>query len=454
MAKYKTQKVLTKKHLARQERERRQTRMITGIAIGVIAMVILGIAYGLLNESLFLKWRPAITVNGESRSIHDFQVRVRVTRQSLISQYMQDIQLAQMFGVDPSTDSQMSQTLTQITQQLDSTTTLGSQAIDDMINDLLIRQYAKQNGITVTMAEVDNAAQAAFRFYPSGTPTPTLTPTELIYPTLDATQLALMTPTSTPSPTETPTPAPTSTPLPTATPGPTNTATPIPSPTPSATPYTIKGYQQQYQDALKNYSTLGLNEAEFRYIYFESSLYRDRVQAKVTADIAHQQEQVWARHILLADTDEATANEVRAKLIAGGDFTALAAQYSIDTSTKDKGGDLGWFGRGQMVAEFENAAFSMKVGEISQPIKSTYGYHIIQVLGHEVRPLTEQEYQNAVSTAFSTWLQTQRTNSKVVINDAYKNYIPTSPTLAQAQADQAATATSYVATYQAGGGQK
>ncbi len=64
-----------------------------------------------------------------------------------------------------------------------------------MVNDLLIRQYAKANGITVTAAEVEKAAQEALRYYPNGTPTPTLTPTELVYPTLDATQLALMTPT-------------------------------------------------------------------------------------------------------------------------------------------------------------------------------------------------------------------------------------------------------------------
>ncbi len=111
MAKNKSPKILTKKHLARQDRERRQTRMITGIAIGIIAIVVLGIAYGLLNDTLFLNWRPAVTVNGETRSLHEFQVRVRVTRQQLISQYMQYTQLAQMFGMDPNSDPQMSQSL-------------------------------------------------------------------------------------------------------------------------------------------------------------------------------------------------------------------------------------------------------------------------------------------------------------------------------------------------------
>src|SRR5512136_2516584 len=140
MAKNKAPKVLTKKHLARQERERRQTRIIMGIAIGIIAIVLLGIAYGLLNETLFLNWRPAVTVNGETRSLHEFQVRARVTRQQLINQYMQYIQLAQMFGMDPNSDTQMSQSLSQITSELDTPSSIGSQVIDEMVNDLLIRQ--------------------------------------------------------------------------------------------------------------------------------------------------------------------------------------------------------------------------------------------------------------------------------------------------------------------------
>jgi len=452
MAKNKSPKILTKKHLARQDRERRQTRMITGIAIGIIALVVLGIAYGLLNDTLFLNWRPAVTVNGESRSLHEFQVRVRVARQQLIGQYMQYTQLAQMFGMDPNTDPQLSQSLSQITQQLDTPSSVGGQVIDDMVNDLLIRQYAKSIGITVPATDVEKAAQEALRYYQNGTPTPTLTLTELVYPTLDATQMVLITPTFTPTSPPTATLGPTNTPRPTPTPDLTGTATPIPSLIPTATPYTINGYQQQYQDTLKSYSALGLNNSEFRYIFFESGLYHDRVQSKITANITHQQEQVWARHILVAD--EATAKDISVQLAAGSDFAALATKYSIDTGSKDKGGDLGWFARGKMVAEFENAAFSLKVGDISQPIKSTYGSHIIQVLGHEMRPLTDQEYQDAITTAFTAWLQAQRASSKVVTNNGWTNYVPTSPTLAQAQTNDAATATAYVATNKAKNGNK
>jgi len=96
-------------------------------------------------------------------------------------------------------------------------------------------------------------------------------------------------------------------------------------------------------------------------------------------------EQVRARHILVADRP--TADIVEAKLKAGGDFAALAKQYSTDASTKDKGGELGFFGRGQMVPAFQDAAFALPVGAISAPVKSPFGWHVIQV--EERKPATK-----------------------------------------------------------------
>lgn len=87
--------------------------------------------------------------------------------------------------------------------------------------------------------------------------------------------------------------------------------------------------------------------------------------------------EIRASHILVED--EATAQEVEAKLAAGEDFATLAAEYSIDTSNADKGGDLGYFGPGVMVPEFEEAAYALEEGEISEPVKTDFGYHIIMV---------------------------------------------------------------------------
>lgn len=103
-----------------------------------------------------------------------------------------------------------------------------------------------------------------------------------------------------------------------------------------------------------------------------------------------QGEQVQARHILIRMDANATAEEkekaaktigmIQEKLKKGESFTILAAQFSEDPGSKDKGGDLGYFGRGQMVKEFEDAAFATKPGETSAPVQTSFGWHLIHVL--------------------------------------------------------------------------
>jgi parvulin-like peptidyl-prolyl isomerase len=136
---------------------------------------------------------------------------------------------------------------------------------------------------------------------------------------------------------------------------------------------------------------MGLSERKFRALLEEDQVYTkfgEKVRkVKVSAkDIADAYTQVRARHILIKaeagkeKAAEADAKAVLAKVKAGEDFAALAKKYSQDPGTKDKGGDLGFFGQGQMVPEFEKAAFALKKNEVSNLVKSDYGYHIIQVV--------------------------------------------------------------------------
>ena len=79
---------------------------------------------------------------------------------------------------------------------------------------------------------------------------------------------------------------------------------------------------------------------------------------------------------------KAQAEGVLKRAKAGEDFAALAKQYSEDDSNKDKGGDLDYFGRGTMVPEFDQAAFAMKAGDISDLVKTSFGFHIIKLVDH------------------------------------------------------------------------
>jgi len=124
-------------------------------------------------------------------------------------------------------------------------------------------------------------------------------------------------------------------------------------------------------------------------------------------------EQVHARHILVADAE--TGEEVLARLDAGEDWASLAQEYSQDTSNKDTEGDLGWFPRGMMVAEFEEAAFSLEPGETSDLVQTDFGVHIIQVLEKGVREVDEQIYDSMLAQVFQTWMDEGRAAAEMTV---------------------------------------
>lgn len=110
--------------------------------------------------------------------------------------------------------------------------------------------------------------------------------------------------------------------------------------------------------------------------------------------------EIEARHILIRpaadgslDSARALVEDLKARVEAGEDFAALAQEYSADTGSGARGGDLGAFGRGRMVAPFEQAAFALQnVGDLSDPVETQFGVHLIQLTGAPERPTYDESY--------------------------------------------------------------
>lgn len=120
-----------------------------------------------------------------------------------------------------------------------------------------------------------------------------------------------------------------------------------------------------------------------RDVYFDKSV-KDTVSDTETKKFYDQQvgalkpeEEVRARHILVESKDK--ARELFEKILHGADFPGLAREHSKDPGSKDQGGELGFFSRGQMVPQFEEAAFKLKPGEVGEPFETQFGWHIVKV---------------------------------------------------------------------------
>lgn len=183
------------------------------------------------------------------------------------------------------------------------------------------------------------------------------------------------------------------------------------------------GGEESFNNALQFY---GVTRADMEYD-IEMNLYLERLLEPVieiteeemkeyfeeNKDSFAQKEEVKARHILVED--EETAHEIKEKLDNGADFEELAKEYSTDTGTKDKGGDLGYFTKGKMVKEFEDVAFSLAVGEISEPVESQYGFHIIKVedkkdakeanYEESKEAIREKIFEQKYPEAYNNWIQ-------------------------------------------------
>lgn len=420
MSKTSAPKIVSKKHKARLERENQQRKLFLIIASVIFAVIILVLVYGVIDQTVLQFKKPVAKVDDQVIRAKDFITMVKFQRYQLNQQALQYDSLRQLFASDPNNASQFDTYIQQIQSQMDNSELLGSQVLDTMINDVIINRYAEENGITVTDEEIKKALQDQFGYYPEGTPTPAGTPTPYATSTLNPTQNAIIT--------QTPTLEPTVTLEATVTTEAENTPqapTEEPTAMPTATAYTENAYQENYQAMIARFSEIDFTENDILKL-MRNQLISEKVTAAVVTDIQTSEEQVWARHILVATLEEALA--VKQRLNNGEDFAALAAELSTDTGTKDVGGDLGWFGKNTMDPAFEEAVYGLQIGEISNPVQSQFGYHIIQLLGKEVRPQTASRIQQLEQTAFSDWLTAQKADLIIEKYDnVWQKIVPTTP---------------------------
>jgi parvulin-like peptidyl-prolyl isomerase len=402
MTKQRAPQRISKKHLARAERERIQVRWLLGviIAIAVVAIGILG--YGWIDSVYIQPKKTVVTVNEDTITQGEFQGRIRIHQRELLGQLNSYMQMEQLFASDPQTLASIQELQNQIRTQLAYPELIGQEVIYSMIRETLIRQEAEKMGIRVLPEEIERRIQHSFGFYPEGTPTPFPTPTP------DATRVAAIAAASE----STPEPSPTST-LPQ-------------TPFPTATPYVLEAYEVDYEQFLDSLSDFGISESDF-FVYIEAQLLEEKVREQFDPEIDRMAEHVLLQHILIFD--EEIAQEALEQLESGDTWADIVLEYSEDQNSRESSGDLGWKTLDDMVrflGQMGLAAFSAQVDEIVGPIESQYGWHLLRIIDRQDREILEAAYQEAVDNAFETWIDDLTTEAEITVVDDWQDHLPLS----------------------------
>ena len=447
------QRELTRKEERLRQRDRERHRLLyTGLGIAIGAALLL-VVVGIVYQLFVLPNRAVASFDGQEIAARDYQKRAKLEQSNLQNQLLQYTQMEQQFGNQGFFTTQINQ----LQATLSSPFALGQQTLDSMIRERVIEREAAARNITVTDDEVEEALRQEIANARGLVTVPQATATAQAAADATATA-ALWTPT--PEPTVAASAAVTATEDMTGTAAVTDTgavsetaapeATPTPMP-PAAiiTDTALSEGLQSLEDSIKSISGMTLDE--YRNIIRARLLGGKLAKVIGEEQVAATSEQVHARHILLREItptpeptplpegaptleptptatalpegaptptptpaprtrDEALAlaTDLRGRLEQGEDFATLAEEYSDDTGSAAQGGDLGWFAQGTMVAPFDEAAFSLPVGQISEPISTTFGIHLIEVLDKDpARAKDAAQLEQERAQAFDTWLQEQ-----------------------------------------------
>jgi foldase protein PrsA len=361
---------LTRKQLSRREKERRQRLTLIGVAIGIGCLIAAVLGYGAYQELVAKPGAPVATVNGVAITRQAYEKRVLLQRMN-IDAAIQDWQTQRTLYASEEDEWMISLIDQQISYYYTQRDLLdGEGPVDELIQEELIRQAAAAQGIEVSSDEVDRAIEERFGYYREQ-PTPSPSPTTTITSTTEVTA------------------------------------------TEQATPMSLEEFEEAYAENLAAFKeNTGLTEAEYKEMV-RTQLLTERMQESVGAQVPTSELQIRARHILVETEEE--ANAVLERLEQGEDFATVAMEISQDTVSAEEGGDLGWFPLGVMDTDFEDAAFSLAVGELSGVVESSYGFHIILVEERdEDRELDADMLAQRKEEAFQVWLQDLEAEADIV----------------------------------------
>ncbi len=400
----------------KQDEGLRTIRIGVGIVVSLLAAILI---FAVVNEFWLAPNRAVAIVKGEEISLRLWQERVELERaqrilvlENQLEAFNNDVGVVQQFA---------GQAINDLLQ----TETLGQNALDAMINEVVIRQAAEVRGIMVTEADIDEAIGATFNYFDGGLPTALPEPTETIEPT----------PSITPIPTAVITDVlPTTTPFPTAEPGPTGT------PAPTATAVSKESFDEQLDDILSRLQEMGVSEATYRES-IRNQLYREQLQAALTIESELSQEDEHANFFILSFGTEEEANEAKAMIDADsylpvwnrfrsnsfdseGESTANASESGWVSSTSINSG-----ANPDLAAAIFDTPLNESSDIIVQPVDAeTNQYFIIMVSGREVRPLSESEYQGVQQQNLQNFISQQQIES-VEFTGFDEGRTPTQPVL-------------------------
>jgi len=351
-----TPKTLTRRQVARRVKEEKLNRILTWSAIGVVAVVLLIIGYGLITELVIKARKPVARVDGVAITTQQFQQRLYYQRLMMRQQLdRSQYSLAQIDANDETMQSYyqyLQSTVSNLQSQLSasSAAVLGKQVLDYMLEEEVVRKEAQARNLTVSQDELTLLLEQIVGYDRTAAETVT-----------DTTK--------------------------------------------------IETFESKYQTYSEDYlKPSRFPEQDFRTMV-ETNLLREQLVAIIGADVPQTSDQV-DPIIFAVDSDE-TGMALRERIENGEDPTGLIVEVNNDESEQTAGYALGWvpagYLGGQLGAEIEQVVFNTPVGKAAEPTLGSDGfYYVIYINGHEERPVDEATLQQMREDQYNSWLEPQK----------------------------------------------